>query len=161
LYGHLCARPSPCSGVHVEQGTLQPLVTAQLTLVNSYFKDNVGPGGAHLSMRSRGALTVQNTTFELHTEGVQVRRHLYRVWVVPSKGWRLHTRPFPLLTLYPSSLQLPLPPLSLPLPSRRCQVPASAVVHLQQVLLIPQGTAASSHVHVLTHPPLSCMMKHQ
>jgi hypothetical protein len=31
-------------------------------------------------------------------------------------------------TLYPSSLQLPLSPLSLPLPSRRSRVPASAVV---------------------------------
>ena len=57
----------------MEQGTLQSLVTVQLSLVNSYLKDNSGPGGAHLSMRSRGALSVRNTTFHLQTGSVQVR----------------------------------------------------------------------------------------
>jgi hypothetical protein len=46
-------------------------------------------------------------------------------------GFSLHTSVSP-PTLYPSSLQLPLSPLSLPLPSRRSRAPASAVVLCQQ-----------------------------
>ena len=52
--------------MYVDRGTLQ------LSITNSIFVGNAGPGAAHLGMRSGGDLVIVNTTMALDTQGMQV-----------------------------------------------------------------------------------------